>query len=97
MNIKDHVSKLLHEHEVLTDNDMMLIMSIYYQRYPESFKEIDGEKYMRVKDFYEFVAPESIRRARQLLQAENPLLRGKNYDKRQELGEETRQTINDHC
>ena len=88
--LKERVKDLLVNQIDTRDNDNLLISQIWLDEgVPEN------SIYFLIKYSQGgFTSAESIRRTRQLLQADNENLRGEKYNERQRKGEEVRQTIN---
>lgn len=82
-NIKEKVKKLLTDVPRLRDSDEKLISTIWYQQIGKD-KVLNFTALEFLTEFYQgkYVSPESIRRCRQKIQEQNPLLRGKSYKKR---------------
>lgn len=93
---KDKVKYILEKHPITRDDDNKMIW--FY-----IFFETEGADYLKSITALDFItdlgngkytSPESIRRMRQKLQEENPELRGKNYEIRNKIGNETKAKIN---
>lgn len=87
-NTREKVQFLLNTIPQTRDSDSFLI-AVYWRQ--ELGDEVDIPTREFLKDYLskeKMTSPESIRRLRQILQKEDPLLRGESYRKRQKLGEE---------
>lgn len=93
-NIKDTVHEILHSVPDTRDNDFLLILRVWVTQNPElkNAAFYDFAKEFKDGNYAHF---ESIRRVRQILQADNTSLRGKNYYKRKKSGEQTTLEIRD--
>lgn len=93
------VTKILEDYPYARDNDNHLL-SIIWGEDIQSSKDRTVDKFMTTVQFLQLLSDgkltnfESVRRVRQKIQADNPALRGSNYNKRQdELEREVREEI----
>lgn len=77
---KEIVKAALTKFPTTRDSDFMLIATIWWQELPEEAKQNKAVKafFVRLSNG-DFSNPESIRRARQLIQAQDETLRGESY------------------
>ena len=87
---KEIVKSALTRFPKTRDSDYMLIAFIWWQELPEEAKQNEAVKAFFVRlSKGDFSNPESIRRARQLIQAQEESLRGKTYKHRVDLEEKS--------
>ena len=89
-DVKERVEELLVNQIDTRDNDNLLISLIWIRE----GAPLDTNSFLIKYSNGGFTSAETIRRTRQLLQADNENLRGEKYNERQRKGEEVRQTIN---
>lgn len=94
-DVKTKVEELLINNPNTRDSDNLLVATFY-------FYEIGGKDKLMNTSAYDFLKEmsagrltsfESISRARRKLQEQNPSLRGKSYNEKQELSKEIRENI----
>lgn len=94
-NIKKTVHKLLQQDQSLRDNDYKLISTLWYLQIKDySLDNKTAFDFLKIHSEGKLICSESIRRCRALLQKNNPELRGENYKKRKNGGEEFSKEIN---
>lgn len=92
-NIKNTVKTLLKKNKKLRDSDDKLQVRIWLKQLNDSglsISDISLAEFFVLYQAGEAVNPESIRRARQLVQEQNSSLRGNNYKAKQEEAEVVR-------
>lgn len=82
------VRHLLISHEHLRDDDHKLIANIWNRELRGEAHEKTAFEFLSLFANRELTNPESIRRIRQKLQETEPLLRGKNFEKRHKIATE---------
>jgi len=94
-DLKLRVKEALTDTPKTRDNDYYLVSIIwYYQIKKEERVDKTAVSFLKELSQSAYASPESIRRLRQLLQAEHPHLRGENYKKRKiNLEQEVRNEI----
>ena len=76
VRIYDLVKSLLEEYPALRDSDKKLIWSVWIKTGFIKYDQSRHLDYISLRDFMDAPSTESIRRARQLIQARHPELRG---------------------
>jgi len=100
-NIKEKVIHLLTTIPHLRDSDDKLIATIWNIEIGKDEKGLNKSEQMITMDFLKAFAegkhsnPETIRRSRQLIQAQMPHLRGKSYTARKESANQFKQQIHE--
>jgi hypothetical protein len=95
-NIKETVTELLTNNMDLRDDDYKLISTIWYLQVKSSkLNQMSGFDFLKIHSEGKLICSESIRRCRALLQRNDPTLRGKNYKKRKNSGEDFSKDINE--
>jgi hypothetical protein len=98
-HIKKKIITLLREKPHLRDDDNKLIANIWCEETGKDEKGVSITRQTTARDFLyafasgQYTSPESIRRARQKVQEQNPELRGKSYKNRKKNATEIRQQI----
>ena len=90
-HISSVVEYFLENHPEFRDSDTMLMAQIWYSQVMD--KTMSVTTFLKHVGHKDLVNSESIRRCRQVLQANNPHLRGENWKKRHEDAEEFSQEI----
>lgn len=94
-NIKDTITEILLANPHLRDDDYKLISTVwFYQLKTDHLNEMSGFDFLKIHSEGKLVCSESIRRCRALLQKNNPELRGINYKKRKNGGNDFSKEIN---
>jgi len=94
-NIKELVTEILLANPHLRDNDYKLISTVWFhQLKTEQLDKMSGFDFLKIHSQGKLICSESIRRCRALLQKNNPELRGVNYKKRKDSGENFSKDIN---
>lgn len=83
---KDKVRLLLQKHPHLRDDDYKLIATYWKFEAGEIIYKQSGRSFLQDLAEGKYTHPETIRRNRASIQKDDPALRGKNYEKRQEEG-----------
>ena len=92
--IKPLVLEILTNEPVTRDNDQLLALKVWAHQNPNlRHPEFAFVSFARGFAEGKYANYESIRRSRALIQSENKELRGENYDRRGELGSETKAEI----
>ena len=87
---KEIVKKALTDNPKTRDSDFILIATIWWDELPQESKQNKAVRDLFVRlSQGNFSNPESIRRARQLIQAKEESLRGENYKHRVDLEEKS--------
>lgn len=83
--LKQRIQNLLEKVPSLRDNDLRLIANIWVAEIggKEKAHKITAHDFLEKYSKGSLTNPESVRRLRQKIQEENPLLRGNLYEKRQ--------------
>lgn len=87
-DIKNKVIETLKNHKASRDDDNRLLATIWWSDFTNLARNLQEDEIRGVRKFLKLLAAgklsssESIRRQRQLLQADRPELRGEEYDKR---------------
>lgn len=93
-NLKGKVTQLLFDKESNRDSDNKLIANIWYSQIGgANIAKMSAMDLLRLISEDQLSYPESIRRIRQKIQENDPLLRGKSYKSRKEKAEEARKEI----
>lgn len=92
-SIKEKVKALLEKNPHLRDNDFKLISNYYFFEVGPSIKDMSAMQFLEMFASGKLSHSESIRRARQKIQEDNPSLRGKSYNPRKDYSEEVRKEI----
>lgn len=93
-SVKETVYWLLTDYPETRDNDRLLMCKVWAEQ--NAMLRMGSHSFVGfAEDFIlgKYADPESIRRARQLLQEQHPSLRGKSYKERHKEAEEMRQEI----
>ena len=92
-NIKEEIKNVLTNFPILRDSDNKLIAMIWQKQI--GYSQMSAQAFLANLCQEKLTSPETIRRTRQLLQAENVHLQGEKYKARQEMGKEVTKVIKD--
>ena len=92
---KDKVEMLLIKHPTLRDNDNKLIATFWFKQLGDSIDNMQGYDLLKHFANGNLTNTETIRRIRQKIQQTTPDLRGFNYNKRRDAGDDVSNQIND--
>lgn len=94
-NVKGKVEYLLKKTPHLRDDDYKLIATYWWNEIggKDKCEFMTGMDFLTMFSGQKLTHPESIRRVRQKLQEQQPLLRGSNYRKRQDDGNDNNTNI----
>lgn len=92
---KDKVKSMLIKSPHLRDDDNKLIANFYFHESEADLRTQTAIDFLFDFSIGKYTNPESIRRCRQKIQEENPELRGESWERKQNLGHETKRKINE--
>ena len=94
-DIKEEIKNLLTDYPDYRDNDLKLIAAFYYKFYGGkcAFENKSAMQFLKEFASGNYIFPDTITRIRRMLQEEHESLRGKKYNERKKLDNDTKKNI----